>query len=288
MKANYPRYNIKEFTGDSNQSLFYMTRLEKLVQEFKGINNAHTHSFYLIMWITQGTGVHTIDFKSYTVKSNQLYFLTPGQVHSWELSEDISGFNLYFEAQFFQTRFSERFFQYPFFHSHQHKPILETEYEKSMIASLFENAYTEYKNQFINRDEVFLSFLHLILEFSNRLYSETLSKDGYQFYEKIRNFENLIEAHFLEIRDLKTYANLLNISPNHLNYICKAVLDKTASQLYFERLIIESKRLLQHTMFSTKEIGFKLNFDDPSYFIRFFKKHTGQTPKAFRESLLGI
>ena len=50
--------------------------------------------------------------------------------------------------------------------------------------------------------------------------------------------------------------------------------------------MIEAQRLLTHTSQSIKEIGFQLGFEDPSYFVRFFRKHTGQTPVAFREQLL--
>ncbi|CAG4998645.1 HTH-type transcriptional activator RhaS [Dyadobacter sp. CECT 9275] len=288
MKKDFPRYDLKAFSRDEPRALFYMTRLERLVKDFKGINNSHSHSFYLVMWITKGTGTHTIDFKSYDVKPHQLYFLTPGQVHSWELSADMEGFNLYFEADFFQSRFPGRLYQYPFFHSHQHKPILETDFEKSLFTNLFYNAYQEYKSGKINRLEVFLSYLHIILESANRLYTDKLTVEDKHYYERIRLFEELIEKHFLDIRDLGVYASMLHISPNHLNHICKIVLGKTASQLLYERRVTEARRLLIHTDLNVKEIGYRLGFEDPSYFVKFFRKHTSDTPQEFRQKTLAV
>ncbi|PWJ56732.1 AraC-like DNA-binding protein [Dyadobacter jejuensis] len=285
MKPIYPRYHLNAFSGEENESLFYMTRLQRLVKEFKGINKAHTHSFYLIMWIDRGYGTHTIDFNSYEVKGRQLYFLTPGQVHSWEFSPDIEGYNLYFEYNFFQSRFPGRLLQYPFFHSHQHKPILDTELDRGHFSALFDDAYEENKGKKINRGEVFLSYLHLILESANRLYHQNLPIGDTLFYDRMMRYERLVEQHFIEIRDIKTYAAMLNVTPNHLNHICKVVLGKTASQLHYDRLIIEAKRLLLHTELTIKEVGFKLKFEDPSYFVRFFKKHTGLTPQAFRSKM---
>ncbi|WP_025761340.1 AraC family transcriptional regulator [Dyadobacter tibetensis] len=285
MKPTYPRYHLNNFSGEEKESLFYMTRLQRLVKDFKGINKAHTHSFYLVMWITKGKGIHTIDFKSYQVKGQQLYFLTPGQVHGWEFSQDIEGYNLYFDYNFFQSRYPGRLLQYPFFHSHQHKPILETDFDRNLTANLFDYAYAEYKVKRVQQGEVFLSFLHIILESANRLYQQNLPIGDSTFYDRIMQYEGLIERHFIEIRDIKTYAALMNISPNHLNHICKLVLGKTASQLYYDRMMIEAKRLLLHTELTIKEIGFQLRFEDPSYFVRFFKKHSQITPQEFRSRM---
>jgi AraC-like DNA-binding protein len=77
----------------------------------------------------------------------------------------------------------------------------------------------------------------------------------------------------------------MNISPNYLNQICKKIVGKTASQLLYERLLVEAQRLLTHTTQSVKEIGYLLGFDDPSYFVRFFRKQAGQTPAEFREAI---
>ncbi|GAB3697251.1 helix-turn-helix transcriptional regulator [Spirosoma flavus] len=285
MSTAIPNYKLQAFPRHEPHALFYMTRLEKLVQEFHGIDKPHSHTFYLLMWIRQGTGTHTIDFKTYPVRINQLYFLTPGQVHSWELSSDIQGYNLFFEANFFRERFGQRLFQYPFFHSNQHQPLLEVTNDASRLDTLFSYAYDEYEHQQINRAEVFLSFVHLLLETANRLYTQQLTSSDAQLYDRIRQYEELIEQQFMTIREVRHYADQMHLTPNYLNHICKKVLDKSASQLIHERIAIEAKRWLTHTSNSIKEIGFQLAFDDPSYFVRFFKKQTGQTPAEFREEL---
>ncbi len=278
-----PVYQLQAFPHHQPDSLFYMTRLEKLVQEFKGIDNPHSHTFYLVMWITQGSGTHTIDFRTYPIAAHQLYFLTPGQVHSWQLSADVQGYNLFFDAVFFQSRFGARLYEYPFFHSHQHQPLLEVTDRQALLGDLFDHAYDEYQRAEVNRTDVFLSFVHLILEAANRLYTARQTDTNTQLYDRLRQYEELLEAQFLTVRAVSAYAEQLSLTPNYLNYICKKVVGKTASQLLHERLIIEAQRLLVHTTQSVKEIGFLMGFDDPSYFVRFFKKYTGKTPAEFRQ-----
>ncbi|QJW90969.1 helix-turn-helix domain-containing protein [Spirosoma taeanense] len=286
MASPVPVYKLQSFPRHEPNALFYMTKLEKLVQEFKGIDKPHSHTFYLLMWIYQGSGTHTIDFRTYDIAAQQLYFLTPGQVHSWHLSTDIQGFNLFFDANFFRSRFAGRLHQYPFFHSHQHQPLLEVTDQHELFHDLFRYAYAEYEHSQPNRAEVFLSFVHLMLEIANRLYNQQRSGTEPQLYDRIRQYEDLLEQQFLTVREVSAYADQMNLTPNYLNHVCKKVLGKTASQLWHERVIIEAQRLLTHTAQSVKEIGFQLGFDDPSYFVRFFKKNTRQTPAEFRQGLL--
>jgi AraC-like DNA-binding protein len=49
--------------------------------------------------------------------------------------------------------------------------------------------------------------------------------------------------------------------------------------------MLEAKRLLLHSEVNVAEIATQLAFDDPAYFSRCFRKHTGRSPIDFRRSL---
>ena len=97
------------------------------------------------------------------------------------------------------------------------------------------------------------------------------------------NYRKQIEDSFKVTRDVKVYAEKLNITTAKLNETCTEILGKTAYDLLKERVFLEAKILLTHTNDSVKEIAYELNFTDPSYFVKYFKSQSNLTPKKYRE-----
>ena len=98
----------------------------------------------------------------------------------------------------------------------------------------------------------------------------------------MRQFEKLIELHFREKRLPKEYAELMFVTPNHLNALANSVVGKSAGELIRERTLLEAKRLLANSDLMIGQIAETLHFEDNAYFTRFFKKYLGATPEGFR------
>ena len=94
-------------------------------------------------------------------------------------------------------------------------------------------------------------------------------------------FRKLLFREFKTIKKVKDYAERLNITEKSLNEMVKAQTGKSTSQVIYNQIILEAKRLLQTGM-SSKEISYDLNFEDPSHFSKFFKSKTGYSPSEFR------
>lgn len=98
-------------------------------------------------------------------------------------------------------------------------------------------------------------------------------------------FKDLLEVQFKEQKQVNSYSGQLSVTEKRLNQATSKVLGKTPKQMIDERVMLEAKRLLAHTNESIKEIGFALGFEEPTNFIKYFKKHHNTTPVEFRESL---
>lgn len=95
-------------------------------------------------------------------------------------------------------------------------------------------------------------------------------------------YRRLIEAHFRQGLPLTFYADQLNITYSRLNAACRGAAGKSALKLMHDRQMIEAKRNLLYTRMSVAEVGHAIGFQDPGYFNRFFTRHAGRSPGAFR------
>jgi AraC family transcriptional activator of pobA len=104
--------------------------------------------------------------------------------------------------------------------------------------------------------------------------------------KRVYHYIMLMEEHYKTERKANFYSGKLGVSEKRLNQILKEKMNKTLTQLLHERLIVQAKRMLLSSEQTIKEIAFDLNFEDPAYFSRFFKKQTGQSPEDFKRAIL--
>ncbi len=98
----------------------------------------------------------------------------------------------------------------------------------------------------------------------------------------LSQFKALLSEHFIEERQVSFYASQLHLSPKYFSTVIKEASGKTAVDWIHEMLLLESKVRLQNKNQSITQIAYDLNFSDPSHFGKFFKKHTGISPLAYR------
>jgi AraC-like DNA-binding protein len=96
-------------------------------------------------------------------------------------------------------------------------------------------------------------------------------------------FKELVGQHFKEYKSVNHYARQINVSEKRLGQATLKTIGKTPKQVIDDRIVLEAKRLLTHTSQSIKQIGYYLGFEEPTNFIKYFRKHEGVTPIEFRE-----
>lgn len=95
-------------------------------------------------------------------------------------------------------------------------------------------------------------------------------------------FLTLLKQYHKEERTVNFYANKMCISPKHLSSVIKQMSHKTAHEIIADFVTMTAKRLLKSTTMSIQEISDELNFANQSFFGKFFKQNTGQSPSAYR------
>jgi AraC family transcriptional regulator, transcriptional activator of pobA len=153
------------------------------------------------------------------------------------------------------------------------------------IQRIVNRLYDELREEFPEKKLALQSYFSLLLTEIFRLSLEksdrtnTPDSRNVKYYQA---FQQSIKQVFSPQKTIQDYAWELKITPVHLNRVCQVVAQKSALQVAQEYLIIESEKYLKHTDFSISEIAYQLNFTDPAYFSRLFKKKMGVSPKEFR------
>lgn len=280
---------IIDFRPEGKESSFYVNHISQhLLVNHSRIEKPHRHNFYAVFLFTKGTGVHEIDFQKYEVKPGSVFFLYPGQTHSWELSENAEGYLFFHNAEYYEMNYiSNTLRDFPFFESnYSDKCLYLTEDQCQFIEEKFYNILKESEQAEWKKSQLILSYLTQIYVYLNRYLEKQQSKNiqNILHYQTIfSNFEKLLDLHFIEIKSATHYAHLLHISQKHLNRIVQNITGKTTTQVITDRVLLEAKRKLLYTDLTMNQISLNLGYSNVAYFSRLFKKHAKSNPTDFRK-----
>jgi AraC-like DNA-binding protein len=252
----------------------------------------HRHDFFHIVWIERGTGSHIIDSVRYDVRPGAIFFMSPGQVHDFNLSADTEGYTINFSAEFFALQLQDKnvLSQIPVFDHDQRIQALYTEgADRDNIRRTLEAIRSEYENEAFRAQDMIRCFLFVLLVKASRLAVPVAAADAvHRSLLLYRRFLALLEEHFATVQEPAEYARMLRTNERTLNEAARRGGGATTAQMIRERVILEAKRLLAHSGAQVAQVGAQLGFEDPAYFSRCFKKHTGRTPLEFRQGLARI
>ncbi len=254
----------------------------------------HRHNFYEVLYVTGGVGTHYIDFNAYPIEPNTFYFISPGQVHYWNATKPIEGEILIFMDDFLLLAPADYMVlhELSFFHTVEGSPTLQLdESDHLQVRSLFRSIAEEFGTFDFRTASVLRAYLHILLVQLQRLCAiqeaETGNGQDKTARRLTRQFKQLVTKQFITGQSVQDYAGQLGVSVNHLNKTVKATSGRTPGQLIRQEIVLEAKRLFHHTDLTATEIGYRLVFDDPSYFGRFFKREVGVSPGKFRQDMSG-
>ena len=282
-----PRLPIRKFDENGLFQAVYVNDLQEHLRTFHAdISHPHKHDFFITVLFLAGKGTHTIDFTTYSVEANSMFYLRPEQIHHWEFDEPATGWILFHSEDFYSFHVPHfELDNWSFFSPKNatHKLTLTSEQTRS-ISKHFEQIAAEYKaiqtHSFLKIcSHLLLLYIELERIITGILPPESAAKKPY--HDHFKNFSKLLELHFREQHSPQFYANSLMITTKHLHRICEMNTGKNPSRLIAERIVLEAKRQLVSESKTVREIALQLGYENPDYFHTIFKKITGITTKQF-------
>jgi len=267
-------------------------RVYEIIGNAAAVPTYNRRDFYKIAINTGKNAIHYAD-RGIETDGTILFFGNPRIPYSWEtLSPDYNGFACVFTEDFFKTaERSECLNESPLFKPGGTPIFSLSEEQRYFIDSMFKRMIAEQDSDYVFKDDLIRNCLMLIIH-------EALKMQPSESFFKHKNASSRITTLFLELLErqfpietkerplkLKTpqdFAQNLAIHVNHLNRSVKEITGRSTSSHIAERVIGESKALLQHTDWSIADIAYSLGFEYPSYFNNYFKRLTGTIPKTIR------
>jgi AraC family transcriptional activator of pobA len=262
---------------------FSIRKVEDFLDGNDLMQDLHRHDFFFILALQKGAGKHEIDFIPYEVSEHAVFILRPGQVHQLLLKANSTGYLMEFNTAFYQPTDKGSTLR---LRKASNKNFCQPNRERfEKLQSILTYIFQEYND----KQEAFQQIIKANLDiFFIELVRQSQSSDSLSItitpytQERMEEFLELMDEHIISRKRVSQYSDLMNLSVYQLNEITKATIGKTPSELINEHIILEAKRQLLATSNQIKDVADHLGYEDPSYFIRFFKKQTGLSAEVFR------
>jgi len=243
------------------------------------VTKPHKHnSYFEIIYLSKGSGFHYIDSQCYEVVPDSIFFVRKEQIHYWELTSEPEGYVVIIKKKLIDQCIDKEIKS--LLYQLSKTAILQLK-QSGSINKLFEILINESAMEGGSSNALIEGLLKALL--AKILYegehpytnSRTVEKGPYH------NFRELLSQEKTLKNSVAYYAERLNTSPQNLNLACKKEISTSASNVIAEFIINEAKRLLIYTDNTVAEVAFILSFNDPSHFIKYFKRFTGITPQNY-------
>ncbi len=255
---------------------FKVSRFKEQIKKTK----PHKHDeYYELIFLAQGEGFHCIESEKYMVSTPDFYFLKPGQLHYWQFTSIPKGFVILFNDNEFNAVNENVLID--LIRKLTDTTRLKIQSNKYPI-HLLEEIYNEFKNNTQYSKEIIHGLLKalfgkLLQIKDDNPHNQTQSQPIFE------RFITLLVKECPRLHKVNEFADLLNVTPQNLNTICRKQVGKSASEIITNQLLLEAKRYILHTDNTINEIADILSFSDASNFVKFFKKHESITPIQFRD-----
>ena len=249
----------------------------------------HRIHFFAILFILEGEGQHFVDFKNHDYRKGSIIFIAKEQVQAFRLNDNREAYFLLFTENFIERgNLSANLMQeLSLYNYHLYPPVLHLPEEEMPV---FEKLVLRIKDEYdapddVLTEEIIKSSLKIFLCLAERIRKRNPSSLRLSTYQsEFLQFQKLLNQHLFTSRQVQFYAQQMGMSAKKLNRITQELTNRPVKTYLNDTLVLEAKRLLMNTSLSIKEISYKIGFDDPTNFVKYFKKHTQLTPLDFRKT----
>lgn len=270
------------------RDVFAIMRIEEFSRHIKFPLPPGRSTVYEFCWLKKGEMGRTDALKKYIISEGCICFYAKGTIKSYEYCKpETEGYYVLFDKDFVLQflKHPTSIDEFPYFQEDGSPLIKLNEEDNKEIERLLIKIEEEHlENREDKHRMIGLMLLQLLVTSKRQALMLTDVKTNSAAEILTHRFAQAVKQHILKERSISFYADLLNVSPNHLNKCVKESSGKPASEHVSDMIMLEAKVMLKQTTKNISEIAIILGFENISYFTRIFKKINGVTPKEYRDN----
>lgn len=289
---NYDLYGDSSRLEDSGA--FNFEWIPQRSAPYNWLIHPHRHeSFIQVLYLTQGSVEVQIEHAQQSLQAPCVMLIPAGHVHGFRFSQDINGpvvtamqkplesVAAVMMPALLETIRTPRLLSL-------HAEMRYIDQLMPLFLALAHESRIPAEGQVAAGTSLLLALMVQVHRIS-QLSDSTSTPTHYSISRKaqqIEKFRSLLDKQFRQQHSLQAYAEQVGVSVGQLSRLCREVLGKSSLQVMNDRLLQEAQRELVYTSLPIKQLAAELGFEDDAYFSRFFRKHTGASPKAYRAEAL--
>ena len=251
----------------------------------------HKHeAFIQILYLAQGTAEVLVDHAKFSVKAPCLLQIPAQTVHAFSFSEDMDGPVVTAAQRPLESLVGVAM---PELLPAIRKPIVlpldaggrHAEMLMPLFLSIEREAHLLSAGQ-VNAGMALVAAVCVQIARLGQVQQTARAHGNSRKTVQIEKFRAMVDASFKQHLPISAYAEQLGITPGQLSRLCREVLGMSSLDVINARLVHEAQRDLVYTSNSIQQLADSLGFADETYFGRFFRKHTGFSPRSFRTKAL--
>lgn len=276
--------------GHRSPGAFHVFRYEDSLDPRQVRSAPHRHDFFQILWLDEGRGTLRCDLATHEFEGPTLAFFAPGRLHAWNHEVEPRGIMFGFPQSFFNADadYPGLIGRLPYLHEAACPMLSLSGSEAEDMSRHFSQLLVEASREMPGRDDIVRAYITIILS-KTRQHLQTREQAEPRAAEPVvtglpQRFRIALDQNFPKLLKVSDYAKLLQVSRSHLNEELRRHTGRSASDHIHDRLLLEARRLLVYSPLTVAQIAYELQFQDPSYFGRFFRLRTGISPGTFRQT----
>lgn len=279
-----------DFLARPDGEYLFSELLETRSRTFDWVVQPHIHPrLFQVFYIETGEVVFQGPVQTQRLQGPCVLLIPPAALHGFTYSSDVTGRILTLSDSLVEALFTPSSGLASLLHQVWYVTTFELPYSAAFVLELVKQIDAELFADMPEKRTMLQAYLHQLFIVLHRLINQNKSDQAAPHTQAIvhfRQFQNQLRQ-ATAASTVVEIASELAITPVHLNRVCRIVANKSASQLVQEHITNEARKYLTYTSYSVSEIAYLLDFEYPNYFAKFFRKHTGVSPTAFREQHAG-